>query len=104
MKKILFIMDELDSISPLKDTTYLFMLECQNRGYEIYYSLIDELFFDSILYADCLKVEMEEQILSESVDRKIYNFKGSFDLNHPRNNKNAYLKNIKFLFILICII
>ena len=72
MKKILFIMDELDSISPLKDTTYLFMLECQNRGYEIYYSLIDELFFDSILYADCLKVEMEEQILSESVDRKIY--------------------------------
>ena len=58
MKKVLFIMDELSSIDTEKDTTYLFMLECQNRDFDIYYSLIDELYFDSTLKSNCLQVKM----------------------------------------------
>ncbi|HIC76912.1 MAG TPA: glutathione synthase, partial [Candidatus Dadabacteria bacterium] len=46
------------SIDTEKDTTYLFMLECQNRDFDIYYSLIDELYFDSTLKSNCLQVKM----------------------------------------------
>jgi len=60
MKKVLFIMDKLSSIDTEKDTTYLFMLECQNRNFDIYYSLVDELYFDSTLKSDCLQIEILE--------------------------------------------
>tara|TARA_B100001971_G_C18192430_1_gene539432 strand:- start:161 stop:1063 length:903 start_codon:yes stop_codon:yes gene_type:complete len=60
MKKVLFIMDKLSLIDTEKDTTYLFMLECQNRDFDIYYSLIDGLYFDSTLKSNCLQIEMLE--------------------------------------------
>jgi glutathione synthase len=39
-----FVMDPLERILPDKDTTFVFMLESQRRGHEVYYCGADDLF------------------------------------------------------------
>ncbi len=42
--KFLFVMDPLERIQPDKDTTFVFMLEAQRRGHEIFYTQVDDLY------------------------------------------------------------
>ena len=42
--KVLFIMDPIQKIHPVKDTTFRLMLEAQNLGYKIYYAELQHLF------------------------------------------------------------
>ncbi len=42
--KFLFVMDPIEHVLPDKDTTFVFMLEAQKRGHEIFYTLIDDLY------------------------------------------------------------
>lgn len=42
--KIGFIIDPIETIRPEEDSTYLFMLEAQRRGHEIYYMTVPDLF------------------------------------------------------------
>ncbi len=44
MPKMLFVMDPIESINILKDTTFVVMLEAQARGHEVYYCEIKNLF------------------------------------------------------------
>jgi glutathione synthase len=44
--RIAFVMDPLERILVDKDTTFVFMLEAQTRGHEIYFVGIDDLFVD----------------------------------------------------------
>ncbi len=37
-------MDPIEHVLPDKDTTFVFMLEAQNRGHEIFYTLVDDLY------------------------------------------------------------
>jgi glutathione synthase len=43
-RRFAFVMDPLDLVLPEKDTTFVFMLESQARGHEIYFLGIDDLF------------------------------------------------------------
>jgi glutathione synthase len=42
--KFLFVMDPIEHVLPDKDTTFVFMLESQKRGHEIFYTLVDDLY------------------------------------------------------------
>lgn len=44
MAKMLFVMDPIESINILKDTTFVVMLEAQKREHEVYYCEIKNLF------------------------------------------------------------
>ena len=42
--KFLFVMDPIERIHPDKDTTFVFMLEAQERRHEVFYTLVDDLY------------------------------------------------------------
>jgi len=44
--KIGFIIDPIETIRPDDDSTYLFMLEAQKRGHELFYMTVPDLFLD----------------------------------------------------------
>ena len=46
-RRFLFIMDPVERILPDKDTTFVFMLESQKRGHEVYICGVSELFVDA---------------------------------------------------------
>jgi len=46
-RRFLFIMDPIERILPDKDTTFVFMLESQGRGYEVYICGVSDLFIDA---------------------------------------------------------
>ena len=56
MLKIAFQMDHITKIDPKTDSTYMFMLEAQRRGYKIYHYIVDDLF----LVNGELTVKMQE--------------------------------------------
>ena len=41
--KFLYIMDPIEDIHPEKDTTYVFMLESQDKGHELFYALAQDI-------------------------------------------------------------
>ncbi len=43
-RRFLFVMDPLERILPDRDTTFVFMLEAQSRGFEVYTCTIEQLF------------------------------------------------------------
>lgn len=45
-RRFAFVMDPIERILPDKDTTFVFMLEAQRRGHEVYYVLQKDLFCD----------------------------------------------------------
>jgi glutathione synthase len=42
--RFLFVMDPIERILPDKDTTFVFMLEAQERGHDLYYTVVDDLY------------------------------------------------------------
>lgn len=60
--RMAFIMDPLEGILIDKDTTFVFMLEAQARGHELYYLGIDDLFIDGVQpRARCRRVKVRRQ-------------------------------------------
>lgn len=47
MKKILFICDQLENFKIMTDTTYSLMLSANELGYEVYYSLPNQIYTDN---------------------------------------------------------
>ena len=64
--KFLFIMDPIENIIPLKDTTYILMLEAESRGHEIYYALQNDLTIKDNK-ANIKKLSKVEMIIPERV-------------------------------------
>lgn len=61
--RIAFIMDPLDRILIDKDTTFVFMLEAQARGHEIYYAGIDDLFIEGVQpWVRCRRVDVRREL------------------------------------------
>jgi glutathione synthase len=57
--RIAFVMDPLDGILVDKDTTFVFMLEAQARGHQIYYLGVEDLFIDGTRpHGRCRRVEV----------------------------------------------
>ena len=57
--RFVFVMDPLDRILPDKDTTFVFMLESQKRGHEVYYCDAAEMFVrDARAHARMRRAEM----------------------------------------------
>jgi glutathione synthase len=51
-RKLGIVMDPIESIKPWKDSSFAMLLEAQNRGWQIYYMGLDDLYMDnSISYA-----------------------------------------------------
>jgi glutathione synthase len=44
--RFLFIMDPIERVLPDKDTTFVFILESLERGHEVFYAQVEELFLD----------------------------------------------------------
>ena len=61
--KILFIIDNIDSIKSYKDTSFAFMLEAQNRKHEIYYCKQEHLsFHENVVFGNTYHIEVKDQI------------------------------------------
>lgn len=61
--KIAILMDPIESIDPKHDTTFLFFLAAQQRGWEMYYFQQHELYADNgIIKATVRKITVEESV------------------------------------------
>ena len=59
MIKIAMVMDPIDGINPVKDSTFAMMLEAQRRAYDIHYITANNLFCKhGIAYAYCQKIQV----------------------------------------------
>lgn len=55
-------MDAIDSIKPYKDSSFAMLLEAQQRGYQIFYMQLQDLYMDqAISYADCMPLTVKDQ-------------------------------------------
>lgn len=64
MKKIKLgiVMDAIESIKTYKDSSFAMLLEAQNRGWEIHYMQIADLYMESaISYAQAAKISVQDQ-------------------------------------------
>ena len=79
--KTLYVMDTLDRINPVGDSTYMMILDGQRRGWESWYCTPDQLYsIGGLGYAHCASVSVpsygESLVGSESSDRPL----GDFDV------------------------
>ena len=58
-KKLGIVMDPIEQIKPWKDSSFAMMLEAQNRGWQIFYMRIDDLYMDnSVSYANYQMIDV----------------------------------------------
>ena len=69
--KMLFIMDPIQSINIEKDTTFVFMLESQERGHEVWYAELRDLFVkDGKAWGDVSEISLERATRYYKMGRK----------------------------------
>ena len=59
--KLGIVMDPIESIKPWKDSSFAMLLEAQQRGWQIYYMTIDDLYMDNnVSYANYQRLRLED--------------------------------------------
>jgi len=97
--KIGFVMDPIETIRTDEDSTYLFMLEAQRRGHEIFYATVSDLFMsDQVPMAVSRPIEVFRAKEYYRVDQAIYLSLNDLDVvfmrKDPPFDMNYYMSTL----------
>ena len=101
MSKMLFVMDPIDSINIIKDTTFVIMLEAQARGHEIYYSELKDLFIkDATGHSNTTKVELKNADKYFKLGKNLTSTLNDFDIVWMRKDPPFNMDYVYATYIL----
>ena len=99
--KMLFIMDPIQSINIEKDTTFVFMLESQERGHEVWYAELKDLFVkDGKALGDVSEISLKRATRYYKIGRKETISLESFEVVWMRKDPPFNLDYIYATYIL----